>query len=224
MAARARLALGCSAMAAGCLWAARRYLGWLESDDAWLALADSIRASLEPPSQSNFRVVAVVRLKSRWARDYVVGTNIEAHSLRNSVCAERTAFGALQLRAHRGGRRNEDVEVRCVYIVCDAARPITPGLLCREFMHSSPYCSPGTRVVTASPGLEKRIETTLRDLLPHASPYSRLDALAQKEWALSRTLALPPAGGRLRKRLDAVRRPLRGAAPSFDAGEAPARG
>ena len=94
---RLRVAAAAAAGAAA-TYALARFLRWYDSDDAWLALADRIRASLPPPSQSSFRVVAVVTLVGG---GHVVGTNIEAHTLRNSVCAERTAFGALQLVAAR---------------------------------------------------------------------------------------------------------------------------
>ena len=193
---RLRVAAAAAAGAAA-TYALARFLRWYDSDDAWLALADRIRASLPPPSQSSFRVVAVVTLVGG---GHVVGTNIEAHTLRNSVCAERTAFGALQLVA---ARSRAPTEVACVYIVCDASRPITPGLLCREFMYSSPFCEPATRVVTASPGLRVRIETSLAELLPRASPYARLNAREQKEWALSRTLEVP-TGGPARRAYDAA--------------------
>ncbi|KAH8054804.1 hypothetical protein JL722_8753 [Aureococcus anophagefferens] len=154
---RLRVAAAAAAGAAA-TYALARFLRWYDSDDAWLALADRIRASLPPPSQSSFRVVAVVTLVGG-------GTSSSPLSL-------------------------APTEVACVYIVCDASRPITPGLLCREFMYSSPFCEPATRVVTASPGLRVRIETSLAELLPRASPYARLNAREQKEWALSRTLEL----------------------------------
>ena len=88
------LAAGAGAGAA--VLAIRQLERWCDRDECWLALADRIRRQLPPPPQSSFRVVAVVALGSRLRGEYVVGTNIEAGNLHNSVCAERIAFGALQ--------------------------------------------------------------------------------------------------------------------------------
>ena len=167
------LAAGAGAGAA--VLAIRQLERWCDRDECWLALADRIRRQLPPPPQSSFRVVAVVALGSRLRGEYVVGTNIEAGNLHNSVCAERVAFGALQLY---GVRRPG--AVRCIYIVTDAPQPISPGALCREFMYSSPFCTPATRVLSATPDLGQRLDVTLAELLPRASPYCRLGAAQQR--------------------------------------------
>ncbi|KAH8070718.1 hypothetical protein JL720_11723 [Aureococcus anophagefferens] len=192
---RLRVAAAAAAGAAA-TYALARFLRWYDSDDAWLALADRIRASLPPPSQSSFRVVAVVTL--------VGGATSWARTSRRTRCATASARSAPPSgRSSSSPRSLAPTEVACVYIVCDASRPITPGLLCREFMYSSPFCEPATRVVTASPGLRVRIETSLAELLPRASPYARLNAREQKEWALSRTLEVP-TGGPARRAYDAA--------------------
>ena len=202
------LAAGAGAGAA--VLAIRQLERWCDRDECWLALADRIRRQLPPPPQSSFRVVAVVALGSRLRGEYVVGTNIEAGNLHNSVCAERVAFGALQLY---GVRRPG--AVRCIYIVTDAPQPISPGALCREFMYSSPFCEPsktqrthepprrrrddpshhpGTRVLSATPDLGQRLDVTLAELLPRASPYCRLGAADQRKWAKATSLQTPPSG------------------------------
>ena len=193
------LAAGAGAGAA--VLAIRQLERWCDRDECWLALADRIRRSLPPPPQSSFRVVAVVALGSRLRGEYVVGTNIEAGNLHNSVCAERVAFGALQLY---GVRRPG--AVRCIYIVTDAPQPISPGALCREFMYSSPFCTPATRVLSATPDLGQRLDMTLAELLPRASPYCRLGAADQRKWAKATSLQTPPAGSAAATAYAAARR------------------
>ena len=182
------LAAGAGAGAA--VLAIRQLERWCDRDECWLALADRIRRQLPPPPQSSFRVVAVVALGSRLRGEYVVGTNIEAGNLHNSVCAERVAFGALQLYCPAARA------VRCIYIVTDAPQPISPGALCREFMYSSPFCTPATRVLSATPDLGQRLDVTLAELLPRASPYCRLGAADQRKWAKATSLQSPPSGVR----------------------------
>jgi len=176
-----------------------------DDHDAWLALAHAARQGRgRIPSQSSFRVTAIVVYQPPPSFSsqnssatppplrYVVGHNDESWSLANSCCAERAAF--LQLGAVRGERR-ADV-VRCVYLVSDAPAPITPGVLCREFMISSRLASPATRIVmegsdgapldrasasssvtpAGGPKQGQRIARTLGELWPAASPYMRLDA------------------------------------------------
>ncbi|KAL7467188.1 hypothetical protein ACHAXS_007444 [Conticribra weissflogii] len=94
------------------------------------------------PSQSSFRVVAIVFFSrsGRNERFHVVGTNDEPHSIAGSICAERAAL--LQLRFI------PDLEaITKVVIVTDEADAISPGMLCREFMASSSKISWETPIV-----------------------------------------------------------------------------
>jgi len=108
-----------------------------------ILLAHKYRLSLTtPPSQSSFRVVAVVFFSriGRNERFHVVGTNDEPHSIAGSICAERAAL--LQLRFI------PDLEaITKVIIVTDEADAISPGMLCREFMASSSKISLDTPIV-----------------------------------------------------------------------------
>ena len=141
------------------------------TDDKWLALCHKERlARSRLPSQSNFRVVAVVVYRGDdGIISYVVGHNDEAVVLVNSCCAERAAF--LQLAAMPKSRCRV---VLGVFITSDAPEPIQPGMLCREFMNSSPLTKPSTRIVMDGGGV--RLELTLRELYPFPSPYLHLDA------------------------------------------------
>ena len=71
--------------------------------------------------------------------------------------------------------------MRAVYLVSDAQDPITPGVLCREFMSSSPFVSMETTriVMEGAGGKESRRESTLAQLWPLASPYTRLSSVEQ---------------------------------------------
>lgn len=146
-----------------------------DDDDTWLALCHKERlARVRLPSQSSFRVTAVVvYTNASGAVAHVVGHNDEAVVLVNSICAERAAF--LQLAATP---RSKCHRVIGVYITSDAPEPITPGMLCREFMNSSPLTRPDTRVLMEGGGV--RLELTLRELYPHPSPYLYLNADEQE--------------------------------------------
>lgn len=108
-----------------------------------ILLAHKYRLSLAtPPSQSSFRVVAVVFFSriGRNERFHVVGTNDEPHSIAGSICAERAAL--LQLRFIP-----DLEEITKIIIVTDEADAISPGMLCREFMASSSKISWDTPIV-----------------------------------------------------------------------------
>lgn len=157
-----------------------------------IALAHKYRLSLTSlPTQSSFRVVALVfyegdsvasstELPSPVAdirhdkRQYVVGTNDEPGGfIGGSICAERAALVQLRFLPH--------VKVTKIIIVTDYELPISPGLLCRQFMAGHSNVSWDVPLVLA--GCKRQGEdgwtctkTTLRQLFPHPSPYARLDA------------------------------------------------
>ena len=117
-----------------------------EQDIGDLISAHRYRLSITPPRQSSFRVVAVLfyELSSsdddgdgRRRRRSVVGTNDEPCTLSGSLCAERAAL--LQLRFVPNLAR-----ITRVVIATDSAQPISPGMLCREFMSSHPAIDPAT--------------------------------------------------------------------------------
>lgn len=156
------------------------------------------------PTQSSFRVLALLFYRTinqisssiSTAQEYVVGTNDEPCYIGGSICAERAAM--VQLRFIP----NLD-EITKIVIVTDAPNEIAPGALCREYMASSkkiPWDTPiilsGTkcRFCNHHVTLEdaKKAEgdtfensqccrhnylhktTTIREVYPYASPYTRL--------------------------------------------------
>ena len=143
-------------------------------DDHWVRQAHRVRDErVRRPSQSKFRVVAVVVYeRGDGTVSHVIGHNDEAACLKNSICAERAAFVQLCMLPQSACSR-----VTAVYIASDAAEPITPGALCREFMMSSPLTSTDTRIVMEGGG--RRLDLRLAGLYPHASPYIRLTAEEQ---------------------------------------------
>jgi cytidine deaminase len=127
-----------------------------DDDHSLIRLAHQHRLKLTPPSQSNFRVVAILcyevtesnnqndesaqrnattttvdrfsgALSSR-NYDYVIGTNGEpGGNISGSICAERSAM--LQLRFVPNVRR-----ITKLVISTDARYPTAPGMMCREFL------------------------------------------------------------------------------------------
>ena len=74
--------------------------------------------------------------------------------------------------------------VHAVYITSDAAFALTPGALCREYMSSSPWVTPSTRIVLeGSTGKQTRAVTSLPALWPQPSVYTRLTRNEQLELA-----------------------------------------
>ena len=124
-----------------------------EEDIADLISAHQHRLCLTPPRQSSFRVVAIMFYElsddnnnndgtdedktANQARHFVVGTNDEPCAISGSLCAERAAL--LQLRFVPNLR-----QITRVVIVTDSPQPISPGMLCREFMSSHPAIDPAT--------------------------------------------------------------------------------
>jgi cytidine deaminase len=106
-------------------------------------LAHKYRLSLRSaPNQSSFRVVAVVFFSrnQREERFHVVGTNDEPSAISGSICAERAAL--MQLRFVLDLQ-----EVIKVVICTDEVDPISPGMLCREFMASFKQMSEKTPII-----------------------------------------------------------------------------
>lgn len=169
------------------------------NDLYWLQLAEQARLARRwPPSQSAFRVVCVLPVPE----GVIYGFNDEAWNLPAAICAERAAF--LQLAS-----RNDELTIDSVYIVCDAKTPITSGTLCREYMYSSRFTRPETRIVTASFGCNGSVatlEATLAELWPWPSPYARLSA--SQQYRLGQRLAAllaPPRDSLGRQCYDAAR-------------------
>lgn len=156
------------------------------------ALAHRYRLSLTTfPTQSSFRVVAIVFYKESsdatisaelpspvadnriGVRQYVVGTNDEPGGfIGGSICAERAALVQLRFLP--------TAKVTKIVIVTDHEKPISPGMLCREFMAGHAAVPWDVLIVLA--GCQQRnggyttTKTTLRQLYPHPSPYARLTA------------------------------------------------
>ena len=140
--------------------------------DGWLALAHRERLARRlTPSQSFFRVLAIVVYEVENELRHVVGHNDEACCLLNSCCGERAAF--LQLAGRAG------VSVRACYITTDAPYPVTSGALCREYMLSQSWLTTPEMPVVTEGGDGRRYTRTLAELYPYASPYTRLDSAEQ---------------------------------------------
>jgi len=167
-----------------------------------VALAHRYRLSLTTlPTQSSFRVIAIVFYKGSSTassispdlpcpvadnnldtRQYVVGTNDEPGGfIGGSICAERAALVQLRFLPH--------AQVTKIVIVTDHERPISPGLLCREFMAGHAAVPWDVDLVLAGSGRRGDgwtcTKTTLCQLYPHPSPYARLTASQANEFGKS---------------------------------------
>ena len=125
---------------------------------ALLELARTVKDRLEPPLQSNFRVSSICTFRHEGRRRAVAGANSEPCSLGGAICAERSALVQLRLMV-------PPPVVECVYIVADSEEPITPGMLCREYMCDC-FCTAKTTIVTSGAPSRPLIRSTLGKLYP----------------------------------------------------------
>ena len=124
------------------------------------------------------------RQRTRLRGEYVRARTSGGH-LHSSVCAERVP-SALQLyRQRRPGA------VRCICIVTDAPQPIAGRALPRVHVPSPLHA--GDARLSATPDLGQRLDVTLAELLPRASPYCRLGPLISAR-AKATSLQAPPSG------------------------------
>lgn len=99
------------------------------SDEALVALANQKRISLPTsPTQSNFRVYAILVVSIDGVSRTIEGTNAEQGYIGGAICAERSALVKL--------RYFENPIIERVVVVSDSKQPISPGLLCREYLMS----------------------------------------------------------------------------------------
>jgi cytidine deaminase len=92
-----------------------------------IASMNSLRASMEAPLQSRFRVLAVlcyVQDDDPTTVRYIVGANSEPCSIGGSICAERACLVQLRLM-------QKPISLLRIFIVSDAPEPLAPGMLCR---------------------------------------------------------------------------------------------
>jgi cytidine deaminase len=110
----------------------------IQSDAYYLQKAHQFRLRLRKPPQSEFRVVCCLLLEDgteMW------GTNDEVSpSLSSAICAERAAC-----LAYRSQQCSSNIHK--VFVVTDAAQPLPPGTLCREYLYCHPATLPSTKVV-----------------------------------------------------------------------------
>lgn len=121
----------------------------------------ALRDTYPPPIQSNFNVIAVI---SGVAPDgsvfTITGCNNETCNIGGSLCAERSAMSKLRLRPWKA--------LTSVHIVTDSPDPVTPGMLCREYL--AEFAADTLRVVVHAS--KSCLVTTLGDLLPMRPLYT----------------------------------------------------
>ena len=133
--------------------------------DGWLTLATTRMKIVVPPKQSSFRVYAILtwRDSQSGVEGFVSGTNSETSFIGGSLCAERAA--AVQLR-----ELPATVVVTAVYLTSDlVGTPITPGVLCREYLLSC--VSPDVPIWLTTADMSVKRVTSLKELYPFPSLY-----------------------------------------------------
>ena len=80
------------------------------------------------PTQSHFNVVALFFIMSNGERYIVEGMNAEQGYIGGAICAERSVMTQL--------RKYVEPIIQKVVITTDSNEPISPGVLCREYMMS----------------------------------------------------------------------------------------
>ena len=111
----------------------------LEDDQKAVDLANIHRESLSTaPSQSEFRVFAILIVETEGKLILIAGANSEQGYIGGAICAERAAICSLRFLPSQW-------IIRRVIVVTDSEIPISPGALCREYLMS--VCQPETIVI-----------------------------------------------------------------------------
>ena len=135
-------------------------------DDLYLCqLANQRRLALaSSPSQSNFRVYALIIVEindeSGTIQRIIDGTNSEQGYIGGSICAERSALVKLRFFP-------SSTVIKKIIITTDSSHPISPGILCREYIIS--LAPPSTPLVLASNDSLNITRCTIGSLHPY--PY-----------------------------------------------------
>tara|TARA_B100000780_G_C21093059_1_gene440608 strand:- start:374 stop:1465 length:1092 start_codon:yes stop_codon:yes gene_type:complete len=131
----------------------------------WLHLCTTRMKKCIPPRQSMFRVYAILTWKNDASNmtGWVSGTNSESAYIGGSLCAERAA--AVQLR-----ELPPTCRVTAVYLCSDLLEtPITPGVLCREYLLSCVASDVPIWLTTANNSVTR--QTSLLELYPYPSLF-----------------------------------------------------
>lgn len=154
-----------------------------------LRVINAYRASLLPPFQSHFRVIALVVFKDGKGKvSHVCGANAEPCTIGGSICAERAALVALR-------HVPPPVKLLALYVVTDEARDaLFPGILCKEYLSS--MADDDLPIFVANAQTTDVQFKTLGDLNPFASLYRHTDRndLVATGQALAKKIQ-PPAIG-----------------------------
>ena len=156
-------------------------------DKAWSDYANSRRIALScSPSQSNFRVFAILIVEDVIKLKYqlIEGANSEQGYIGGAICAERAALVKIRFL------EESHAKIRKVIVVTDNTEPISPGLLCREYLMS--YCEISTPVVMGSCSSEKVISCELGSLYPFPYAYrlENRDNLCKVAGEISKVLTM----------------------------------
>ncbi len=109
-------------------------------------------ARMQARTFSGFRVGAALLTRSG---EIITGCNVEIHSTRSSICAERTALVRAVAMGHQ--------DFEAVAVVSDADHPVSPCGFCRQYLLDF---NPDMRIIMANSDASEVVEKTARQLLP----------------------------------------------------------
>lgn len=133
-----------------------------------LRVINAYRASLSPPYQSHFRVIALVVYKDGQGKvSHVCGANAEPCTIGGSICAERAALISLR-------HVPPPVQLLRIYVVTDEAKDaLFPGILCKEYLSS--MADDSLPIYVANAKTTDVRSMALGELFPFASLYRHTD-------------------------------------------------
>ncbi|KAJ1429388.1 hypothetical protein B484DRAFT_449427 [Ochromonadaceae sp. CCMP2298] len=132
----------------------------MQDDLAMIQLANTTRSTCDYPSQSKFRVYAILVVEtSDGVLRMMQGANAEQGYIGGAICAERAALCSL--------RFTDKPVIKEIVVVTDSDNPLSPGALCREFLMS--HAQPSVPVVMGNGTSEKITRCALGEIYPH--PY-----------------------------------------------------
>jgi len=155
----------------------------IEDDRELIKLCNLQRSSLsQPPTQSSFRVYALLFFLTDDipGLQLVEGTNTEPSYIGGSICAERSALSKLRMFSNP--------KLVKLIVTTDAREPISPGLLCREFLFSH-ATDASLSIVFGDGESEKVVTCTIGELYPF--PYIYRSILGDKIGDFGRALTCP---------------------------------
>lgn len=139
----------------------------IDDDVALVKLCNFQRMALSSsPTQSGFRVFALLffETSSLPGIQLVEGSNTEPSYIGGSICAERAALSKLRMFS--------DPKMVKLVVTTDSGEPISPGLLCREYIFS--HADSSLPIVFGDGASSTVVSCSIEKLYPFPFAYRRV--------------------------------------------------